>query len=97
MESLGRAASPDFPLSCFQQTGGHSTGSKFLGIFTQHPINKMAMLLEVSYNQAYCVMSPLINLPKKAGCYLSLFGERLAMGRKKNSGIRLTSMRSRFK
>lgn len=57
----------------------------------------MAMLLDMSYNQAYWVMSALINLPKKAGCYLSLFGERLAMGRKKNSGIRLTSTRSRFK
>ena len=53
MEFLKGAACPDFPLECFQLTGGLSTGSKFLGIFTQHPINKMAMLLAMSYNWAY--------------------------------------------
>ena len=53
MELLKGAACPDFPLECFQLTGGPSTGSKFLSIFIQHLINKMAMLLAMSYNRAY--------------------------------------------
>lgn len=48
-----RAASPAFPFQHFQQTGGCSIGGEFLDIFTQHPLNKMTMLLDMSYNQAY--------------------------------------------
>lgn len=36
-----------------KQVVGHSSGSKFLDIFTQHRRNEMTMLLDMSYNQAY--------------------------------------------